>query len=76
MMTKPGLITTIVELFLLDGLFSFGLVWWAEHDQRIASPILYFLALPLITVLAVFMAALQVYYYRHPDKEEKNEVIE
>jgi hypothetical protein len=70
-MTKGELIRTLIGLLVIDALFTFGFHYWADHDPRIASTFTYWVMIPMISVLAVGMAALQVYWYRHPEQAEE-----
>ena len=77
-MTRGQLIRTIIGLVIVDALFTFGALYLAAHDTRKDGPFLYWFILPLINLVAVGMAALQVYFYTHPealaeDDEEESE---
>ena len=71
-MTKGELIRTLIGLLVIDTLFTFGFRYWADHDPRIASPFTSWFMIPMISVLAVGMAALQVYWYRHPEQADED----
>ncbi len=70
-MSKWEMIRTIIGMFVLDGLTNAGLILWTRYDPNLASPVLYFLILPVTNLFAVFLAFMQIYYYRHPEPEEE-----
>lgn len=72
-MTKGELIRTLIGLMLIDALFTFGFPYWAEHDPRVASPFVYWFIIPMVSVLAIGMAALQLYWYKHPEQADGDE---
>ena len=77
-MTTGQLVRTIIGLVIVDALFTFGALYLAAHDPRKDGPFLYWVIIPLINLVAVGMAALQVYFYTHPealmeDDEEESE---
>lgn len=74
--TKFELIRTIIGLVLINGLFTFGFKYWGDHDPHIASPFLYWFIIPMVSVLAIGMAALQLYWYRHPEQADEDEESE
>lgn len=71
-MAKAELIRTLVGLVAIDALFTFGFKYWADHDPRIASPFVYWFLIPMVSMLAVGMAALQVYWHTHPDQTDED----
>jgi len=74
-MTKAELIRTLIGLMVIDALFTFGFKYWADHDPRIASPFVYWFLIPMVSIIAIGMAALQLYFYKHPEQadEDKHE---
>jgi len=72
-MTKAELIRTLIGLLVIDALFSFGFRYWADHDPRIASPFVYWFMIPMVSVVAIGMATLQVYWYKHPEQANEDE---
>ncbi len=72
-MSKWETIYSITGLFLIDGLANAGIILWARYDPGLSSPVVYFLIIPVINLFAVFLAFMQLYYYRHPEEEESEE---
>lgn len=70
--TKGKLIRTLIGLLVIDALFTFGFHAWTNHDPHIASPFTYWFMIPMISVLTVGMAALQIYWYRHPEQADED----
>ncbi len=75
-MTKGELIRTIIGLIVIDALFTFGFKYWADHDPRVASPFVYWFIIPMVSVFALFMAFMQLYWYKHPEQAEEDEESE
>jgi hypothetical protein len=70
-MTKSELIRTLLGLLVIDALFTFSLRYWADHDPRAADPFMYWFIIPMVSVLATVMAALQLYWYKHPNQADE-----
>src|SRR3989442_468467 len=58
-MTTGQLVRTLIGLMLIDALFTFGFRYWADHDPRVASPFVYWFLIPMVSMFATGMAALQ-----------------
>ena len=58
--TKSELIRTLIGLMLIDALFTFGFRYWADHDPRVARSFVYWFIIPMVSVLVIGMAALQL----------------
>ena len=72
-MTRGELIRTLIGLMLIDALFTFGFRFWTDHDPCIASPFVYWFLIPMVSVFAIGMATLQLYWYTHPKQADGDE---
>ena len=72
-LTRGEMIRAIIGLFVVDALANIALLYWSARDPHIAGPMLYFFMLPLANLFAVFLAFMQLHYYRHPEQDSEEE---
>lgn len=71
-MTKGQLIRTITGLAIVAALYSFAFTWWGEHDPRIGEAFMIWVATPVVNMVAIGMACLQIRFYRQGQGREGN----
>ena len=71
-MTTGQLVRTLIGLALIAALYSFAFTWWGAHDPRIGEPFMVWVATPVVNLVAIGMACLQVRFYKQDQEREGN----
>lgn len=69
---KTRMLATIFFLNVEAMAFVVGFVVWAMHDPLIGQAL--WVILPLLVLFNIAFSWLQVYWYRHPDPEERETI--
>jgi hypothetical protein len=70
--TKGQLARTLIGLILVAAAYSFAFTWWGAHDQRIGEAFMVWVATPVVNLVAIGMACLQIRFYKQGQEREAN----